>query len=230
MFGVFGRDLYSWRFLLACPLLIAALFGISVGTIEVNGSVVRYRRFLRWTTVRHDEIVSAGALLAPLVGYLRLNRFVFPWSRVYFALDENLNANPFGRGEFALLNSIKKGLDVKKSKKSLSANSNELSDRSLKLRLLIAGFAGVLFSIFLHIFATPSPAHQSVLEHPFPANQPALLAMTTKVYETLFSFPVILIPFSIFVIVATFRRRRQDGLAAAFMAGSLLPNIILHWL
>lgn len=106
--GIFGEDFFSWRFLFASPFIIAALFGASIAILEVRNGVLRYRRFFKWTTIRDDEIVAAGVVWHPFIGHLCLNRFIFPWGRVYFALDENLDVNPFRRGDYLLLRYLRK--------------------------------------------------------------------------------------------------------------------------
>jgi hypothetical protein len=106
--GVFGKDFLTWRFLFASPFIMAALFGATITILEVRDGVLRYRRFFKWTTIRDDEIVAAGVVWHPFIGWLRLNRFIFPWGTLYFALDANLNANPFRRGDYPLLRHLKK--------------------------------------------------------------------------------------------------------------------------
>jgi hypothetical protein len=101
--GIFGGEFPTWRFLFASPLILAALFGLSVAVVEVRDGVLRYRRFLRWTVVPRGDVISSGVVWPGFIGYLRLRRPIFPWGRLYFALDENLDPNPFRRGDYRLL-------------------------------------------------------------------------------------------------------------------------------
>jgi hypothetical protein len=227
VFGVSGWNLNIGRLVFDLPLLIAALFGVSIATVEVRGDVIRYRRFVKWTAIRHEDIVAAGARWAPFFGYVRLNRFVFPWGRIYFALDQNLNSNPFGRGEFALLRYLRK---ESVGHESVTTSSSTATERSLKLKLLTAGLAGVLVNILSHIFDSTNPIHLSVFERPFPANLPPHAALALKFFQLIGTYPGVLIPFVLFLLLVTLRPRQKNAWIAAFMAGSALPNILLHWL
>jgi len=105
---VFGEDFLTWQFLLAFPFLMGALFGASLAILEVRGGVLRYRRLLRWTTIPEDEIVGARVEWPPVLGSIRLKRFLFPWGRLYFVLDASSDPKPFRKGEYPLLRHIRK--------------------------------------------------------------------------------------------------------------------------
>jgi hypothetical protein len=68
--------------------------------IEVRSGNLRYRRLFRWRPLSKGEIVDVRVDLPHFVGSLRLHRFVFPWGRLYFVLDQSLS--PF-RTETPLL-------------------------------------------------------------------------------------------------------------------------------
>ena len=108
--GVFWGDLFTRSFLFALPFLIFALFGSSLAIVRVRDGVVSYRRLFRWTRISKDEIVSAGVAWPPFIGSIRLNRYLFPWGRLYFLLDQSSNPNPFGKGEYPMLRYIRKHL------------------------------------------------------------------------------------------------------------------------
>jgi hypothetical protein len=86
---------------------VAALFAVSLATMEIRGGRIRYRRILRWNEIAPSEIVRVGLLWAPFVAYVRLEQFVFPWGRIYFALDTNERLNPLGKGRYPLLEFLK---------------------------------------------------------------------------------------------------------------------------
>src|SRR5258707_4808540 len=87
--GFLGRN-----FFLACPFLVFALFCFSIARVEVRDGVLRYRRLLEWRTIPRDEILEARVEWAPFIGSVRLKKFLFPWGRLYFALDANSNSIP----------------------------------------------------------------------------------------------------------------------------------------
>jgi hypothetical protein len=112
----------------------------------------------------------------------------------------------------------------------MATNEPQATDRSLKFKLLTAGLAGVLVNILAHIFDSTNPMHLSVFERPFPANLPPQAALPLKFFQLIGTYPGVLIPFVLFLLLATFRPRQKNAWIAAFMAGSTLPNILLHWL
>ena len=83
------------QLLLVGPMTLAALFFLSIAVIEVRDGTFYYRRFLKWTPVDRDEILTSGMFW--LTGYIRLKRYVFPWGRISFVLDENVNSSIFRR-------------------------------------------------------------------------------------------------------------------------------------
>jgi len=101
--GVFGADFPTWRFLPALPLLLLAVFHLSVAVVELRGGIIRYRRLFKWAEIQSEEVLSARPVWPPLIGSIKLKKFVFPWGRLYFVLDKNRESNPFRRGLFPLL-------------------------------------------------------------------------------------------------------------------------------
>lgn len=104
--GVFGPDFRSPGIWLACPFFVVALFGFSVAMVEVRDGVVRHRRLFKWKIIQPAEIVDARGEWPPVLASVRLNRFVFPWGRLYFALDGHV-VDLFRRGESHLLSYIR---------------------------------------------------------------------------------------------------------------------------
>src|SRR5690242_6287356 len=82
--GVFWGDLFTRSFLFALPFLIFAVFGASLAIVRVRDGVVSYRRLFRWTRIPKDAIVSARVAWPPSIGSIRLDRYLFPWGRLYF--------------------------------------------------------------------------------------------------------------------------------------------------
>src|SRR5690349_21635782 len=86
--GMLYGGFTSRRLLVIFPALIAAFFFLSLANLELRGRVLRYRRFLKWTTLEVDEIRSSGAAWPGVIGYVRLHHYVIPWGRLYFVLDD----------------------------------------------------------------------------------------------------------------------------------------------
>ena len=171
-----GFGVGTWRFLFALPLIIAALFGMSIATLEAHDGVLRYRRFLKWTTIRDDEIVATGVLWHPFIGYLRLTRPVFPWGRLYFALDENLDSNPFRRGDYALLRYLRSESVSERIGKTPPANKKTAQAYGLAFVL------GLASSLILNYVLPHNP--------PIPQqNYPALFRIIMYFWRTVETWP-----------------------------------------
>src|SRR5690242_6124815 len=99
---VFYRVQFRWgQLFILIPLLLAFLFHASLAIVQVSDGNIRYRRLVQWKELRFDEIVDCGVFWGAGIGYVRLNRFVWPWGRLYFVLDASEKI--FGRGDYPLL-------------------------------------------------------------------------------------------------------------------------------
>jgi hypothetical protein len=96
------------------------------------------------------------------------------------------------------------------------------NDRSLKLRLLNAGMAGMLASALLLIVVPNTPKFESPIE------KYVLVVAIEKVFHLINSLPFALIAFACLVLFAIYRYRRQDARGAAFVAGMILTRIVLY--
>ena len=93
---VFWSAGFRWgQLIFLIPLFVGILFFASLAVLEIPDGRVRYRRLFRWRRVPYDEIVGCGVVW--VFGYLQLKRFIFPWGKLYFVLDQNEKL--FGRGE-----------------------------------------------------------------------------------------------------------------------------------
>lgn len=100
--GSVARSLFAMS-----PFVILALFGLSVAIVEVRDGILRYRRLFKWRTIARHDIIGVRIEAPPVIGSVRLNKLLFPWGRLYFALDRNMSRKPFGEGEYPLLNYIR---------------------------------------------------------------------------------------------------------------------------
>jgi hypothetical protein len=107
--------------ILAIPFIILVIFLASAAVVNCRNSKIRYRRFLKWKTLSSDEIVSVRTVWEPFLGSIRSTKFVAPWGRIYFILDDNFAANPFGKGDYPLVACIGSGS---------SAGTSEISQTS----------------------------------------------------------------------------------------------------
>lgn len=166
--SILAEDYGTWRLVFTFPLIVVSMFGVSIATVKVQGGVLRYRRFFTWTAIHDDEIKDAGTVWPPFIGYLRLNRSVLPWGRIYFALDAKSDANPFHRGDYPLISYIKN----KSTRPNNNIESNVFKRRYLRFYVLsfLAGLVPTLMLNYLlpHYLAAsrplPSPPLKMVVD------------------------------------------------------------------
>jgi len=218
--GILVEDFPTWRIVFASPFFLAGLFQVSIAILELRDGVLRYKRFLSWTTIHENEIVAAGILWHPFIGYIRLNRYVFPWGRLYFALDKNTESNPFRRGAFPLVRYLNRGEVHKEAQTSLPSSTSNSST----VRLLLAAFIGILVSLMI-LYITPGDLLQGGSTKSAPGMPPLL--------KTLFHFtawlymPIVQIAGLVLMVFLAVRRRDQgEAWLYAFLSGFALPFIV----
>lgn len=182
--GLFGNKLRDWRLVWVVPFVLVALFLHSLAVVQIKNWILRYRRFVKWTTITRSEVISCGLVWPPFVGYIRLNHFVLPCGRIYFVLDYNPYENPFRRPDFDLLRFIR---GVPSPVRGQLLARSVTKNRNLGLKLLAAGVLGALISI-LRPALSPSVS-RSVFEQPTDAGQPAWLLVPNMIQHLLDSPP-----------------------------------------
>jgi hypothetical protein len=208
--------------LLACPAFVAAFFGISVAIVEVRGDTLRYKRFFRWRTIREDEIAGVRRE-SPALASMRLNRFVLPWGRLYFALDR-----PFRAGKYPLLNYIcgtkdRTTEEPMAAEAQTSANTSLQENRNVGLKQASAAAVGALSYCLTRLFLPSGPVPQRVAQSP-------LVEIPFRLVNLLANFEVQLVFAVVFTFLAVYRRSRRDAWIYAFVAGRAVPYVIFHWL
>ena len=216
--GIFIEHFATWLMLLGVPFLIAAVFEASVAILEVRDGTLRYKRFITWTTIRDDEIMAAGITLPAFIGYVRLNRFIFPWGRLYFALDADSNPNPFRPADHALLRHLRGEI----------SQEHDSVDKgySKGIGLLTMGAIGALTSATLHWVVQTPPSLLESLKHQRHDGLPIWITVPMFVYNLLGAFPLLLVFFALFVSLATYKRHEPNAWTFAFLAGYWLPYIV----
>jgi hypothetical protein len=222
-FGLSSGWWGGWRLLFGLPFAVAGFFQLSLAVVDVKDGILRYRRFIKWTTIHRPEVLSCGLVLPPFVGYIRLNRFVPPWGRLYFVLDRNQASNPFRKGEYALVRCIRnEAAPPPRHTPEPSASSTPI----LQFQFVAAGTAGVLISLFRIAVSGPTSG-RSVLE---PARQvfPSSWSMLLRIQFLLATPPAAAAICTIFTILAVRGRHRRMAWVHAFLAGIALPYVFSH--
>lgn len=193
--------------------LIAGLFGASLAIVELRGDALRYRRLFKWTVVPQDDIVSARAVLPPLIGSMRLKRFVFPWGRLYFVLDSDTEPNPFRKSEFPLLRHMRR--EPIRERQAVA----ESTIRAIQSQVSAAIVGALINSVRLAI-SRPVP------QEPSPN---AVIEIVSQIIQFFETFEGVCIFFVLFTVLAVCRYRRRDAWLYAFLAGGALPFIMRLW-
>jgi len=214
---------------------IAGLFLFTLALIMPTDGALRYRRFIKWHTIEYQEIVQCKRSLFPLVGYMKLNRFLPPWGRLYFVF--HTPSEPFfGRSaQKAIVQYIqdkmagKAGLDTRGETKIEVHVAAPEKKGSLPVCALWAllGFVWVLFVRlvldFQHTIPTPSVfAHENILY----SLGLALWRLGTQLLDWPYNILVIL---AILALILASRFRRS-GWAPAAALGFFVSELLVRFL
>jgi hypothetical protein len=217
--AIFGEDFRTWRFVFVLPFLLLAAFHLSLAIVEVRDQMIRYRRFFKWTEIQCAEVIRAGRVWPPFIGYIKLQRFVFPWGRVYFVLDKNTETNPIERGSFPLLRYLNKHAPQNQVQSSAAIPWY----RSSEFGLLVAGSAGII-ACLLFFYLNPTDISQTSLAKPS-ATMPSVLRLSFYLAESLREPVVQVCGFAAMVCLTILRRDQREAWVYAFLSGFVVTGI-----
>ena len=214
MIGVFGDHLLSGSMLLSLPLLILALFQLSLAQMELRNNVLRYRRLVRWHTIPRDEIAASGVVWPGFMGYVRFHRYFPPFGLLYFVLDANSDDSPFRLGSYPLLRHLRGQTPHVQSRPGESHRS-ELRNRAVKL--FGVAVVGALVT-FMRIYLS-GPVSQKT------ERQPEFLAVVSQLFRTFDNAAIALIVALVFSALAIRSQDSWRALFFAFISGLFVPLI-----
>jgi len=81
----YGMPPQYW--LLAVPLLLAAIFMSTLAEIRDEGHRIRVKRLWISIDVPKKDVVETAQSVLDGIGALQLKRFAFPWGKIYFVSD-----------------------------------------------------------------------------------------------------------------------------------------------
>jgi hypothetical protein len=163
--------------------------------------------------------LSAGLAWHPIIGYVRLSRFMLPWGRLYFVLDQNLRNNPLRRGEYGLLRILSGQYN---SQEQSSSELPMAEERLLRLKLVVACLAGAVLS-FIWRTVLPRTGSGPFRSQPSYANQPPGMSVHDLLFHWIGRFPVNVALIAVFILLAIYERRRSEAWIFAFLAGMAIP-------
>ena len=214
--------------LLALPFLVGALFAASLAIIELRDGVLRCKRLIGWTTIPKSEIVNIRIEWPPIIGSLRLKRFLFPWGRLYFVLDSNIDSNPFKEGTYPLLQSILKEIPTHHDA-ARTVSDRRPGKRANLFSVVGSGVAGALLYAWTRVLSPNLGAgeEETRVTH---LHEPAWIKSQWEVIQLLKSPGLVLPLFVIFCFLTVRRYRQPDAWIFAFLAGVSLPYVLIRWL
>lgn len=211
--------------LLAAPFLLLAFFFLSLAIVEVSGTVMRYRRLFKWTPLEQDEISAVRVEWSPLIASIQTSKYLFPWGKLYFVLDDKSNLNPFGKGEFPLV----KRLSNRPHPSAQAANAAQdklVPGVRLKLRFVLAAIAGFTLETASQML---TPRRGSIYT-PTSSQLPYWISSVLRATRTLES-PEAVFGFAIvFICAALLTYRRRSSWIFAFLSGSSVAYLSLYFI
>src|SRR5207302_9591978 len=98
VFGLYHPPEKPGGLILLGLLALLSLFFFTLALIVPTDRYLEYKRFIQWRTISYKEVSKCGRSVFPLVGYIKLKRFLPPWGRLYFVFYTP-SAPFFGRAE-----------------------------------------------------------------------------------------------------------------------------------
>ena len=205
-----------WKVVFMVPPILMALFHLSLAVVQFGPNGLRFRRFLNWKTVDQSEIVSVGLTWPYFIGFVRLNRFLFPWGRLYFVLDKTLERNSSRIAPFILTQEHNHEPPSQGAATPRPRNED-------KLRLIAAGLAGAVVQ-YLILFHFPHPSPRSALDPN--GDTRVLIGIALRLVAIFGRIPIAIVPFAFFGFLLVRNYRKSDAWIYAFMTGAWLTFAI----
>ena len=235
VFGLYHPPEKPGGLILLGLLALLSLFFLTLALIVPTDRYLEYKRFIQWRTISYKEVSKCGRSIFPLVGYIKLKRFLPPWGRLYFVFYTP-SAPFFGRAEQeAILEHIQDKIAGRAEAGTAIETKSEVTATGPKaegpLRLCaLWALLGFVWALFLRMvlgfrptIPTPSVfAHENILYR----LGLALWRFGAHLLDWPYNFVVVLAISA--VIVASRYRRAAWGPAAAlgFFLGELLVRFI----
>ncbi len=224
----------NWaRLFLAAWFALAAVFFFTMPVIFATPRNLQYRRFLRWHTINYHEILECKRSVVPLLGYVKLKRFVPPWGRLYFVF--HTPSAPFlGRSEQEIvlryIRNKMAGADAGTEPEPKTAPSAaEVEEKGSVGKCLLWAFLAFIWAVFLRVYlglGIPLPNQPSASDSVLYRWAVSWWQFGARVLDWPYNVVVVL---SIFALIMAWRYKRKAwGAAAAlgFFLGELVARVL----
>jgi hypothetical protein len=195
--------------------VLAFVFHMSLAVVRIRHEAIQYRRFLQWKSLAATEVVSSGVIWSPFIGFLRLQRSLPPWGRLFFILDPESARRSARREERGIVGCLSRSRDT-----ATRAITTAGEVRGVRYgKLLVAAVCGILASfmrVYLSQIVTPGTAEPTKY-----ASRLVDSATRTLAYigDPQFAIPLLVA----FVLLAILLRNRRSAWSFAFLAGVVTP-------
>lgn len=217
----FRGGVSSWRSLIAVPLFIAAWFGSSLAVLQIGDGRIRYKRLFKWIVLSREEIIDARVEAAPIAGSLRLSRFLAPWGRLYFVLDEKSTIGASRKADYPILlylsNLSTAGPDGY-VRKGVPVTHGRLN------KILLAALLGAVFSGLCYLIG----GNNMPYEPAGPIRGQVFIKAAWELSRLLGNNTTVGVGSAIFAVLAVLRRHRSYAWIVAFLAAAGWVHLFLH--
>jgi hypothetical protein len=210
------------------------LFFFTLALIMPSDHHVQYKRYIRWHKIDYNEILACKQSIIPLVGYVKLKRFVPPWGKLYFVFYTP--SAPFLGGSerkmmIQYVQDKMAGRDAAVGVEArIATNTVEMEEKGSAAKCGLWALMGLIWALFLRLYlglriATSPP--------PAAANENVLYQLAVSLWKFgayLLDWPynAVVVVAILALIVAWRYRRKAWGAAAAlgFFLGEVLARVL----
>jgi hypothetical protein len=207
---------YPARIAVIIPLMLLGIFCMTSAEVRAGENALKYRRFLSWKQISFEQIVTCENSWNPWFGYLKLDRFVLPWGRLYFVkLRPAFSGDPKGLIEF--INSKRAGIERRLPVDGSNTGENRAKSLGFFIFFLFVGF---MISL-MYFYLTPVMDQQSQL-----ASFQGAAGLYLKCLHAAVNWPWGLGTVAIMILTIVTYRSRNLVWIPALAAGTILGNIL----
>ncbi|HVB32764.1 MAG TPA: hypothetical protein VNJ52_00110 [Patescibacteria group bacterium] len=200
---------------LSLALGLLAVFHFTLAEVRLSEERMEYRRFWRWVVVPWAQVRESRVSWFPATAYVRLDRFVPPWGRVYF-----VRQLPGLRPEFALpgeqstlTSYISSRIPPAHGRPLEQAERGAGDPKARPWTCLLAVLFGLVLAIAVGL-ATPGS-----VSVPSPSSASGWVAEWFRLQTAAFAWPWFFIPLGLLAALILLRRFRGYALLLSGLLG-----------
>lgn len=212
------------------PLVWLIALYFTAARIRVCGNALQYRRFIRWKDIPWDEVVDAKWSLIPPLACLKLRRFLPPWGRLYYLVEEANRFN-FSLRRTAFMQALvsragKDNGETHNTKEGGEGQANDDIPKRFGKGWIFGCVCAAGLGVFIELVYQPSQG--------LPLTSPNSLPTALRVFVRFVAFlnhPPFLVAFAIGAVVFLIRSKfgGMMSLITSFLIGGIAAHLIRVW-